>query len=269
MSLYRNGYRSSVNIDLSSRDADISLSDTHKIFYLKDNIKVPDNHHVLLGLQNFALPFSWYVFRESKNEMTFKFYFTDDTTSEITIMVDDGNYTSTELKRYINGKISGQLSSLGFTSLQVLEDLKRNKFYMSGVPVSKTLDKITCTTNCYKKIGFSDYEVEEELILSDSKYYFPKCYFLCGTSVVYVKLKHKMENVNSNYKSGIIATVYNEYVPGDIIYYKPTEIQYFKYNLDDLSIDVDFLNEDYESIDTLNSAIPYHLTLTIHFAENK
>ena len=57
-------YKRSVNIDLISSDADETQSDTHKVFFLNEEIQVPKNCHALIGLTSFNMIYSFYQFRE-------------------------------------------------------------------------------------------------------------------------------------------------------------------------------------------------------------
>jgi hypothetical protein len=90
-------YLRSINIDLISSDANTSLSDTHKIFYLDQEIQVPQNTHALIALTSFNMIYSFYQFRENIND---RFTLTINGYSQV-IVIDEGNYSITELISFL------------------------------------------------------------------------------------------------------------------------------------------------------------------------
>lgn len=263
---YNNTYKSSLNIDLISTDAIISQSDTHKIFEIKENIELPKGTHFIIGLQSFAIPFTFYTFREGINNTFTLGVYIDDTLNTVDISIDEGNYSASDLIAYLNTQLTLNRLTLGLTLISSGFDYIKNKLYFSCVP---TPDYITITNNtAYKQLGNNASDILYPN--SSNKFYFPYCVYLANSSVIYVKLRNKMSNINTKNVNGIIASVYIDTMPGGIIYYVPNEIQYFK--LDSLklnTLEIELLDDTMQSIGSLNTMVPWHMTLTVHYSYNK
>jgi len=122
---YSNHYLSSLNIDLISDDANVSITDTDKIFHLNEVLHPPPFSHFLIGVNAFCIPYTWYGISATKGNNTFKLStYNGVDTNTLTITVPDGNYTATTLKDVIN-KV-GTTPTAGQTSKQIRPKTKVN-----------------------------------------------------------------------------------------------------------------------------------------------
>lgn len=265
-SLLNNTYLSSINIDLISTDADTHYSDTHKLWFLNDRIIIPENTHILMGVQSFNMPYSFYMFRAGIND-TFSIT-TDDgieqTTQEITI--DVGNYTSTQLINHMNTKFTAVKAGLGLTTLTMNVNSTTNTFFISALPLMQSIT--ISNIKCYKELGFAD---ENDYVFNNvSTLTFPKMYNLAGDPSLYIRLhQNPLHNINSKHVNGLLCNIPVKAMYRSYIFYEPVEIQYFKVRKSLLSVELSILDENLNDIAELNTASNWRITLTIHFSYDK
>jgi len=260
-------YLSSVNIHLISKDAKIHLSDTHKIFFLPEKIVPPVNTHLLIGLSDFNMPYSFYNFRSGINNTFDIETYDGSTTLTETITISEGNYSDVQLVSQINTQLTAAKTSLGLTVLKVQANYTTNKLYFTISP-SMTTVKFK-NISCWKELGFADendYGYTTETVLN-----LPYMYNLKGDSSLYVRLKGKgIKNLNSKNIDGILCNIPCDKLPLEYIYYYPHDIQYFKSTVNHLNeLDIEILDENMNAIDNLNGKAGFRLTLSVHFSYNK
>lgn len=265
--LLNNTYLSSINIHLISKDADVDLTDTHKIFFLHEKIVPPANTHLLVGLTDFNMPYSFYNFRSGVNN-TFDIETYDGvTTLTETITISEGNYNDVDLISHLNSSLTAVKALLGLSVLKVQANYTTNKLYFT---ISPSMTTITFKNIlCWKELGFEssdDYGFTTETVLNA-----PYMYNLKGDSSLYVRLKGQgIKNLNSKNIDGILCNVPCDRLPLEYIYYYPHDIQYFKSTANHLNeLDIEILDENMNSISNLNGKAGFRLTLSVHFSYNK
>lgn len=251
-------FMSSVNIDLISNDAAHSYSDTHKLWILDDKIAPPEGSHLIIGVQSFVMPYTFYNFRPGIND---SFIITTDTASH-TVVFPPGNYSNFEIMTYLNTLFTSIRGSLGLTTLSINLNQSTSKFFLNVQPAS---DIVISSVLCYKELGFESSGVGFSWT-SATTCTFPYVYNLSGDTSLYIRLKNKIHNINSKRVSGIVANVPVWQTPNQFIYYNPTEIQYFKTTSNMSSIEISILDDQMNDIGTLNTSTPWRITLTCHFS---
>lgn len=259
-------YLRSLSIDLSSDQADLHISDTHKIWHLKNHIDLPTNCHMLLTVSAFSMGYTFYQFRENiNNKFTVETYDGITTLSQ-EITIDEGNYDMRTICQHLNTKFTIVKGSLGLTTMSINFNKSSNKFYMTCLPVMNT---ITIKNNlAWKELGFDN---ADYIYSSVSHMPFPYTFNMGGDQLLFCRiLNSDIHNINSLNYDGILCTIPCEYSFGQIIYYKPNELQYFKtYNFTPQNIEISILDASMKDINNLNTKSPWHISLSIHFSYNK
>lgn len=255
-----NHFMSSVNIDLISNDATHSYSDTHKLWILDDKVIPPEGSHLIVGVQSFVMPYTFYNIRSGIND---SFLITTDTDS-YSVVFTPGNYTNYELMSYLNTLFTSIRATLGLTTLSINLNQSTNKFFLNVLPASNV---VISNVLCYKELGFESPTVGFSWS-NATTCAFPYCYNLAGDTSLYVRLKNKIHNINSKRVSGIVANIPVTQMPNQFIFYNPTEIQYFKTSSNMSSIEISILDDQMNDIGTLNTSTPWRITLTCHFSYN-
>lgn len=255
-------YLSSVNIDLISSDANHSFSDCNKLWLLEDKIVPPDDTHLIIGVQSFVMPYSFWNFRDGVNN---SFTITTDTSSYV-IVIAPGNYADFELMSYLNIIFTSMRAAIGLSTLSIYLDQATGKFFLNVLPASNvTISDVSC----FKEIGFYSSTVGYSWS-NATTCNFPYRSNLAGDTSLYIRLKHKgIKNINSKRVTGIIANIPIRDMPNQFIYYNPTEIQYFKTTSDMSSIEISILDDQMNEIGDLNSSTSWRITLSCHFSFDK
>lgn len=264
MSLLNQHYISSTNLFFSSDRADVNHSSSRKIFYLKKPINVPKNSHMMLALNSFNAPYSFYLIREGVNDS-----FTISTDDGVTavqqvITIPEGNYSLTELIPAINTLFTTYSSMLG-TTITLFYNYTTSKFYMTSSVVMNEV--IMSDIKCYKILG---YDVDSEYVyVSKSTWTAPFIADISGSSCLYVAVKHRgIQNQNMAGVDGCLQQILVECLPLEYIYFKPIEIQYFETSSEHVNhFDIEILDENFKEIE-FNGGI-WRLGFTIHFNYNK
>ena len=265
--LLNNTFMRSVNIDLDGRDASVHKSDTHKIFYLNEQIRYPKNTHALIAVSSFSMPYTFYMFRTGINN-TFDIETYDGvTTNTETITIPIGNYTIDELISQLNTLLTSAKVNLGLSTLNCIADYNTNKITFTALPLMNTVTFKNIT--CWKELGFES--SSDKVYTSLSSLQLPYIFNLAGDANIYIRLSGLgIQNLNSkNNMAGIVCCVQNTFMPLEYIYYRANELSFFKTN--DLlnNIEVQILDSEFNDIGTLNTGISFSLTLTIHFSYNR
>ena len=256
MSHLNTSYLGSLSIFLQSNEAQVSLSNSNKIFFLREIINPPPNISMLIGLTSFECPYSMYNFNEGQND---SITITSSTGSH-TVNVGSRNYTAVELATKLTTLFSttDTINNLGFI-VKVSYDNDFNKFTF------KATGDITITnTTALKELGFRDNipSVTSTSITS------PNIVNLSGSSSVYLRCANlSIRNLDSRgNQSGIIGKINIEVNPNEFIFWKSTESIYYPVNQRQIThLQIELTDENNNEL-LLNGA-DFSLSLTIHFQE--
>jgi len=157
-------------------------------------------------------------------------------------------------------------ASLNLTTLYMSINQNQSTFYVYAYPLMETVT--FSEISMYKELGFVS---SSSVVYSSlSTCTFPKIFNMAGDSVCYIRLISKsINNINSREVYGILCCVDNEYMPGEYIYYRPSEIQYFKLDSSIDTLHIQILDENMQDIATLNTSSGWRLTLSLHYSYNK
>lgn len=266
-SLLNNTYLSSINIHLISNQANISISDTHKIFYLNKPIQYPPHTHALISLSSFNMPYTFYQFRPGVNN-TFDIQTTDlsGNVNTETITIDEGNYSISELASHINSSLTAVRLSLGLTTLSMTVNYTNNKIFFTALPLMASVEFQNIL--CWEQLGFANANTVAYTLQTNLQV--PYIFNLAGDASLFLRVHNLgINNLNSNNLDGILCNIPNEYTYLNYIYYKPSEIQFFKTTSLLNVIEISVLDQNMIDIGSLNLNSGFRLTLTVHFSYNK
>lgn len=257
-------YLGARTIDLISADSE-KLSDTHFKWHMSNKIIAPANTHLIIGLLSANIPYSWYSVRSTNNTFTI-----NTTVSAVDYSVNftipEGNYTGQTYANAINTLFTTEKSNLGLTSLGLSLNRQKNKYYISCSPSAASFE-ITNATN-YKEIGLTSATGQTET--STSSFYMDKSYDLSGDKSVFVRMHSKgLRNINTKNISNILANIPIVSAPHTTLYYMPHVVEYYKIDDDLTTIEIEMLDEDLNTIDTINVSNSFRFTLSVHFSYNK
>jgi len=264
MSLLNNHYLSSINLFFSSDRADIDHSSSRKTFYLKKPINVPKNSHLMLALNSFNSPYSFYLIREGVNDS-----FTISTDNGVTVVeqvitIPEGNYSLTELIPAINTLFTSYSVALR-TTITLFYNYTTSKFYMTSSVVMNEVKMYDI--NCHKILGYE--EESTYVYISASTWTAPYIADISGSSCLYVAVKHRgIQNQNMAGVDGVLQKINIEVLPLEYIYFKPIEMQYFETSSEHINhFDISILDENFKEIE-FNGGI-WRIGFTIHYNYNK
>lgn len=261
MESHANTYLSSINIDLHSDDADVSINDGHKIFHLRDKIRVPVGTHALIGVSSFHCVYGFYQFRLGIND---SFDLTIDGIT-INISITPGNYAITELLTVLNSALTTANLTFGLTVLSMNANYTENKLYLTTSP-----NKAVQFSNvlCWSELGFEN--DEGQTYSSSQVHYMPNLFNLAGDPSIYIRVENQLiENVNSKHISGVLANIPVPSMFGEYIFYNPSNIQYFRSSIDLSKFDISILDQYMNEISVFNTNAPWRITFSIHFSYDK
>jgi len=238
----------SQSIFLHSNDAALSITDSEKIFYLKENIKAPAGTRIIIGLTNLTLPNSMFNVSENTNSITIAV--AGGSTNVRTIPV--GNYDTDSLSKALK-----ELSEI--TDCSFNDNNKLNIVFASP-------SKITEST-LSRQLG-----IKSQVPMSNFVTNFSGAGIcdLGGVTNIYIKIRNvTMNNLDSRGQtSNIIASIVNNTNYGGYIFYTPPEVLYYLINENTVSyIDLELTDQEGKLLE-LNE-IDYNLTLTIHFVKQR
>ena len=264
MSLLNSHYLPSINLFFSSDKADVSYGSSHKEFYLRRPINVPKNSHMMLALNSFNCPYSFYLIRAGVND-SFKISTNDGVSVvEETITIAEGNYSLTELIPAINTQFTSYSVSLR-TTFTLFYNYTTSKFYISSSVVMNEV--IISDINMYKILGFEPDTSYTYNSLSTLN--MPNVADVSGSSCLFVAIKNRgIMNQNTGHVDGVIQKINIEVLPLEYIYFKPIEIQYFQTSSEHINhFNIEILDENFKQID-FNGGI-WRIGFTCHFNYNK
>lgn len=219
-------------------------------FFLNAPISVPNDHDIVLRIDNFVLPISFFVINNQTNTLV---------VNSVSYTIPVGNYNAIDLKNEMDGLLA--TITVGF-------DENNNKFtFTSANPFTLNL-----TSTCFRKIGFSE-NVNHVAVLVGLDYVLTSDFVcnLAGTSLVYVDIPNlTTKNISSKNGGGytsIVKSVVVDVPYGAILTYtnntnsavvlKEKYISFFQIRL---------LDDQYELLDLNNQN--FTLTLELFFYYN-
>mmetsp|Transcript_27044 Transcript_27044/g.35096 ORF Transcript_27044/g.35096 Transcript_27044/m.35096 type:complete len:274 (+) Transcript_27044:73-894(+) len=241
MSLLNEHYLSAINLFFASDEATVTNSPSNKIFYLKKPLNIPKGSHMMLALNSFNVPYTWYQVRAGLND-TFNIKTYDGITEvEKTITIPEG------------------------TLLTLTANYTTNKFYFTS---SVSMNQVDITNiTCFKLIGANK---NENLVYNNlTTMYFPNVFDFSGSSCLYVGINHRnIQNQNTANVDGILQKINIEVLPMEYIYFKPIELQYFETSTEHINqFDISIYDEDFNGID-FNGGV-WRFGFTIHYNYDK
>ena len=252
-------YSQTINIDCNSDNATISYSECHKHFYFEKNIMPPKNHHLILALSNFIMPYSFYQLREGVNN-SFEITIDNITT---TITIEEGHYNVKTFTYYLNTLLLIASDILGVLLVSYFNS-GNNKLYFTSDKIDATIT-FTFSNMLYQVMGFNE---GINIFNNVSTFIAPITYNFSGTTALYIRLYNMgIQNLNSNNLCDIISCINVDVMPSNIIYYNPNQIEYIKIHRDSLNdIEIEILDDNYLPITKLNTR--FRFTLSVHFEKN-
>lgn len=252
MSQLNDTTKNSLNIYLQSENADYSINESSKLFYLSDTIQCNPNERILVGITSFQCPYSFYnINTDINDEITF-----ETSIGSYTLKLEPKNYDSSYLAEQMSLELAGQESILG--GIIVLEfDTYTNKFTFSS-----TIEFSITNTNLYDELGLKDQ-------IPTPYGYTYECNNVCnlgGISNIYVRLTNlSFKNLDSRGNiSNVISTINVSAEPTYYIFYRPPEFLYFLINEQHINYLHIELTDD-QGNDIVFNGCSWTLTLTIHF----
>ena len=256
MSHLNNSYLGSLSIFLQSNEAQVSINESHKIFFLNEIIEPPPNITMLIALTSFEMPFSMYNINSGVND---SITFTTSSGSYV-VNIDSGNFSATELATKITSLLSDtSTTGLGFV-ITCSYDSGTNRFIFTG---SANI-QITATT-MEKELGFRNNIPSS----STTKLISPNIVNVSGSSSVYVRVNNLgVRNLDSRgKKDGTIAKVNITCNPNEFIFFTQQESIY--YSIRDKSITyLDLELTDELGNDFILNGGEFSMTITLHFKKN-
>ena len=253
-------YFQTVNIDCNSDNATVSYSECHKHFYFDNIIMPPKNHHLVVALSNFIMPYSFYQIREGIND---SFIITTAGVNTITITIDEGNYNVKTFSYYLNVLLEAVEVDLDCLLVSYFNS-SNNKLYFTSSNETISIN-FNFYNGLYQIMGFNE---GDNIYNNVGVFYCPITYNVSGTTALYVRLYNMgIKNLNSSDLSDIISCINVEVMPAGIIYYNPNQIEYVKINRDKLNdIEIELLDDNYMPLTKLNTR--FRFTISVHFEKN-
>jgi len=227
----------SLNIYLNSDEALVSISDSHKLFFLNNPIFANSNVKIVIGLTSFTCANSIYNIDSSNNSITI-----DSTTYTITAGNYDNDTIVTAINAVIPQTISFNESDMTFT----ISD--SSSFTINSCTLQKVL-------GIKDDIPFTGTSITGSHICD-----------LAGVTNFQIKLKNlSMNNLTSSGDlTNVIANINNNVNYGDYIFYTPSEIIYHAINDRNIKlIELEILDQSGNEVQLNGSS--FALTLTVHF----
>lgn len=239
-------YLGAFNVDLVSNQASVSASDTHKTWNLKSSQAVPLGYHLMIGIETFNMPYSYYDIRENNNTFTV-------TVGAVTeqVVIPYGNYSSAnQFATALNVQFSILTASLGLVIVVTADNVKKKFLFTPSIATTITFSNILP----YRQFGF---DLNEEFVFSGASYA-TNGWDFSGSPNLYVRMINKgIQNLNSkNNFTGIMTSIEIDGYPNDLILYKNTQPQLFKTAMKNVNtIEIELLDENMESIPSLNGGV--------------
>ena len=255
MSHLNNSYLGSKSIFLQSNEAEVSINDSHKIFFLSEVIQPPADITILAALTSFEMPYSMYNFNENQNSSITIQIGTDSYTADVGSRV----YTATELAT----KLTTLYSDTGTTGLAAAVvctyDSGSNRFIFTS---SSSLT-ITATT-MEKEIGFRNNIPSE----TSAKIISPNIVNVSGSSSIYFRINNLgINNLDSRgKKSGTISKINIDVNPNEFIFYQQQESIYYPVQDRQITyLDIELTDEN--GNDFILNGGEFSCSITLHFQQ--
>jgi len=252
--------KGSQTIFLNSKDAEFSISDAEKFFYLNQTVIAPPGYRLLIGLNNLTIPNTMFNINSTNN--TFSITTPDSNGSVNNYTLDVGNYTGVSLADAINAKIGSTGDNLGTI---VFNDETANDTFSFKFDTTRTLEDGNLAS---KILGFTNLPKQSttglNIILATNT-----CN-LSGVTNIYVRLRNlSLNNLDSRGQiTNVIANVINNTNYGGFIFYEPPEVLYYLINENILNhLDIELTDQNGNVIE-LNGA-EFNLTLTLHYTHQR
>ena len=260
MTSLNDAHLGSTSIFLQSDKASTSISDAHKQFNLKNIIEVPPNINIMIGLESFECPFSFYNVNQFNNHFEIS-----ANGNSVNFNLVSKNYTAIELATQITGElaVSSRVTSLGQTITCTFND-QTNKFLFSS-NANSTQYTITDRTTMSKLLGLNlPSSSGLGLLISNN---------LCnlsGTPCIYFQVRNLgISNLDSRGAlSGVIGKININCNFAEFIFYEQKESIY--YNITNRSISsLDVLLTDSDNNEIQLNGTTFSCTLNVHFSRIK
>lgn len=255
MSHLNNSYLGSKTIFLQSNKAEVTINDSHKIFFLNEVIQPPIDVTMLAALTSFEMPYSMYNFNENQN-------------SSITIQIGSNSYTGDVGSRVYTAselatKITTLYSDTGITGLSsavvCTYDSGSNRFIFTSS------SNLTITeTTMEKELGFRNNIPSE----TSSKITSPNIVNVSGSSSIYFRINNLgINNLDSRgKKSGTISKINIDVNPNEFIFYQQQESIYYPVQDRQISyLDVELTDEN--GNDFILNGGEFSCSITLHFQQ--
>lgn len=259
MSHLNDTHLSSKSLFLQSDDCAISISDTHKSFYLNEGLNPPADTTMMIALTSFEMPYSYYnVVSERNDELQILVG-----REEVTINVGSRNFDGSQLGDKLTSLLALYTTQLD-TTIKVIFNQSTHKFTF----LSDLLPFTIVSTTLWKELGFKkDVEnyTSSGLILNA-----PNMANLSGTSSIFVRILNLgINNYDSRGKKiGVIGKINVNCNAGHFIFYENKESIYYKIQERSLNFLEVQLTDD-EGRDLNLNGGEWSMVLTIHYEKTK
>lgn len=247
--------RTSQSIYIHSQDADVSISDSEKIFYLKNPIFCPAGYKLIVGLTNITLPNSMYNITSRNNVILFRNNATPVMSRTITVPV--GNYNVDNIVSKLNELMA--VDSIGTIAFNDQTSRFTFSFTTAFQIMSTTMERILGLKNQTPSGSFS------------TSYSCLNTADLGGVINIYLRIKNlSMNNVDTRgvRNGNIIANIPNTTNYGGYIFFVPSEVLYYTVGENSISyLDIELTDQNGDVLELQGAE--YNITLTVHFISER
>jgi hypothetical protein len=210
MALYYNSDK--LEIHLSSRHADFSYGTCAYEWYL-NQIRVPDNHYIQMGVADANIPRSWYDINEHNCVLHYVQYDNSLVTmSDNLLYIPLGNYTANELRSYLYTNMTN-MDSITYNELTNTFTFANSTYNFMFVSATSTILDILGFTSTPAIDGFTKSYLG--VLTSD------KAVNMNFTSCICVRSNFSTRNVQTYSRSqDLLCAIPCDAQPNDIIFWK-------------------------------------------------
>ena len=257
----------SISIFLNSDEAELSITSSHKKFYLSELISVNPDTNILIGLTSFECPYSFYTIRQGINDqITLGFDTASYPSGEFrTSFIPEGNYDIDDFLIVL-----ASLNCFIASGISITFNNKTNKLTLTRAGAYNKI-AFTISTTCYTELGIPKNQLINLGLTGVLNLTTPltlgNTINLAGSSCIYVRINNLgIKNLNSRGDSdGIIGKVSCDVLPNEFIYFNPAEYFYYITNKSQIrELDIDILDDQNRRIN-LNGGV-YSLSLSLKFS---
>ena len=247
--------RTSQSIYIHSQDADVSISDSEKIFYLKNPIFCPAGYKLIVGLTNITLPNSMYNITTRNNTILFRNNATPVLSRTITVPI--GNYNVDNLVSKMNELMA--VDSIGTIAFNDQTSRFTFSFTTAFQIMSTSMERILGLKNQTPSGSYS------------TSYACLNTADLGGVINIYLRIKNlSMNNVDTRgvRNGNIIANIPNTTNYGGYIFFVPSEVLYYTVGENSISyLDIELTDQNGDVLELQGAE--YNITLTVHFISER